>query len=414
MKKKLVETCPDVSIGLNHGVNLRLVISGRLYQDNKKRFIPLRLTNDAGNRLIAQQRQLQVQAEINADTFDSTLVKYLEWQREDKAKKYSSDGSLSLGKLWCNWCEYKKPVLAPSTYKQKFTGTYHRSLVEIGLDRAITPNTAMYVRQWLIDNRNKSDNINLLTQLEQATAKAINDGTHHGSNPWLGMSKALASTRNNIIDDRPISEIVGEFENRIYFTAMERNRILDVIGEAYPHYFLFTYFRFWTGCRFEESTGIEWRDLTDDCSVIVFRRTYSQIAKTTKTTKMGQFRRFNCPDHLIELLKIHKLNTYDGNPDTPVFTNQGYSGNGHTVGDRKHVSIDWYKHIWSKTIDRLYATGEIEVKLSPRHTRHTFSNLAELAGVDGNVITQQMGHTPTVRSKHYLDKAVANLQVIKI
>jgi integrase len=402
-KNKTIEICPNVSIGLNHGINLRLVISGTLYEDGKKRFIPLRLTESPHNRILAAQRQLQIQSEINDGTFDPTLTKYLVWH-ESKPNLYRSDKTVTIDTLWNGICSYRKPGLAPSTYIQKFQGTFTRSLTEIGMDKPITPTTARYTREWLIDNRNKSDNVWLLSELEKGVARLINEGILGCGNPFLGMGKALAGERNTQIDDRPIEDIVNEFQTRRYYTEAEMLAILKCFHDTYPHYWLFTYFRFYTGCRFEETTGLQWGDITHDCRTIVFRRTYSQVAKQTKTTKLGTARPFQCSEQLTQLLQAHRIRAHKGNDSDIVFKNS--SGG--------YVALNYYRKMWSKIIQHLYGQGKIEVMLSPKFTRHTLSNLAGLAGVSESVLAQQMGHSPRIMNANYRDKTVDRSTVIEI
>ena len=400
MRKKSLVTCPDVSVGLNNG-NLRLLITGRLYEDKKQRFIALRSKDNDENRLAAQMRQIEIQTEINSGAYDPTLNKYRIWH-QDKKPKYLK-ASMTIEQLWDYWCIYMKPSLAPSTYNQKFEGTYSRAITGVGAERIVAPGTAWHTRRWLLANLNHQDSYNLLAHLEHATAHAINDGRIQGNNPWLGMAKALRSKRENRIDKRNVHEAISALSQRNYYTASERDAILDIFAEAFPHYWLFTYFRFWTGCRFEESIGIEWQDITDDCSSILFRRSYSETGGCIKTTKMGKARRFNCPPHLQGLLLEHRKQSFTSDTQI-VFTN--------SYGTR--VTIAAYKKPWNRIVKHLYEEGILGVCLSLKYTRHTLSNLAREAGVDERSVTQQMGHTARVRDEHYLDRSRANSEIMAI
>lgn len=408
---RVTTTTPDVSVNVNNGSNLRLRITGRLWDDGKPRYIALRLTDTPANRLTANQRQLQLQQAINDNTFDNTLSTYIEWGKP-KVVKYSSNIShASLYSLWDTWCEYRKPLVAASTYKQKFQGTFMNSLKAIG-DLPITPATATYTRQWLIDNRNKDDNVWLLSELEKGCDKLINDRILSGGNPFLGMSKALNTTRNKVIDNRTVDEIISDLSQRTHYLSAERDAILNKFAEAYPHYWLFTYFRFFTGCRFEESTGIQWGDITADCKIIVFRRTYSDVAREVKATKTGKIRRFNCNPQLTDLLLSHRCATYHGDDTAIVFTNQGRTGNGRQVSANSYITLAYYKRLWNRINTDLLAQGIIEVALSPKYSRHTLSNLAGQAGIDPKILAKQMGHSESVMARFYLDKSVGGDTVI--
>jgi integrase len=384
----------DVTIGVNGG-RLRLTISRHLYQDAKQRYIALRIDDTPDNRLSAQLRLVELQREINAGTFDPTLVKYQDWQAQDNARKYRGEKGISLGELWDYWCDYQQPLIAASTYNQKYKMTYARSIAAIGKDRLVCPATAKYTRDWLIKYRNKQDNICLLSCLERAADRLINDGKLKINNPFLEMSKRLATTKNTKIDNRDIDEIITASEQRNYFTIAERDAVLDVFLDAFPHYWLFTYFRFYTGCRFEESIGIEWQDISEDCKTIIFRRAYSESGKTIKVTKVGLSRRFNCPPKLTELLLEHRTANYRSGSQA-VFTNHS----------NKYIALAYYRRLWNRVVDHLIEEGKIGIKLSPKHTRHTLTNLAEQAGHDERDIARQMGHSPTTRNKHYRDRSM--------
>jgi integrase len=397
---------PDVTIGVDKG-NLRLRITGRLWENNKPRFIALKIHDSPQNRLAATQKQLQLQQAINDGSFDPTLGSYVDWGKPTTAKYCSNLEQVSLFALWDMWCEYRQPLVAVSTYKQKFRGSFLNSLRAIGC-LPITPATATYTRQWLIDNRNKSDNVWLLSELEKGCERLINDRILIGGNPFLGMSKALNTARNKVLDNRTVDQIVGDLSRRSHYLPSERDAILSKFAEAYPHYWLFTYFRFFTGCRYEESTGIQWGDITSDCKVIVFRRTYSDVAKETKVTKTGKMRRFNCNDQLTQLLLAHRFATYHGDDSAIVFTNRGNTGNGKYKSAPTYITLAYYKRLWNRITTDLLAQGIIEVALSPKYTRHTLSNLASQAGIDPAILAKQMGHSESVMNAFYRDKSVGS------
>lgn len=410
MTTKKQSTTPDVGVGVDRG-QLRIRITGRLWDDNKARYITLGLPDTTTNRLIANGYQIKLQQAINDNTLDPTLSTYIEWSKP-KVVKYSSNLShASLYSLWDMWCEYRQPLVAASTFKQKFRGSFMNSLKLIG-DLPVTPATATYARQWLIDNRNKSDNVWLLSELEKGCEKLINDRILSGGNPFLGMSKALNTARNKVVDTRTVDEIINDLSQRTHYLPSERDAILNKFAEAYPHYWLFTYFRFFTGCRFEESTGIQWSDITSDCKVIVFRRTYSNVARESKVTKTGKIRRFNCNPQLTELLLAHRFATYHDDDTAIVFTNQGRTGNGKETSSGSYITLAYYKRLWNRINNDLLATGIIQVALSPKYSRHTLSNLASQSGIDPKILAKQLGHSTSVMNAFYRDKSIGGEVVI--
>lgn len=391
--------CPDVRVSVN-GTAYRLVISSRLYEDKRQRFVGLGIRCSDNNALLdAHTRQIQLQTEINNFEYDPTLQKYKDWK---KVKIRYSGEKLTLGKLWDNYCDYKKPLLAESTYKQKYRRTFLYAIIDIGQQLPVTHDTAIYCRNWLLENRSKADTIYLLYELEKAVEMAIKTGKHIDRNSFFGLGEQVKKLKNREIDTRTTAEVLASINGKKAYTAIERDKILDYFLENSPKFYLFTYFRFFTGCRFGEAIELRWSDFTEDFSTVLFRRSYSEISKKVQTTKTGKERKFNLSAAVSEKM----AEAWEGavsSEDELVFTN--------TEGGR--ISNWQYRRYWKNAITALHKAGEISCKLSLNHTRHTLISIARQSN-SAEAVAAQLGHNVSTQNEHYLDNSNERESVLSL
>jgi integrase len=379
--------CRDVKVA-RHGNSYRLSVSARLYEDGKQRRIGLGGVPVSEDGLLrAQAKQIELQREINNFEFDPTLCKYAHWA---KPPRFGASERMNLGDIWRYWCEYKKPLLSAGFYMQKYESFAWNAITAIGQDSPIDGSTAITLRNWLLENRNKKDSVFLLKELENAVSKALNNKLIGGINPFFGISKDIANIKTNHISTDNISS--QNSDNKKAFTPTERDKIINYFKEHYPDHYLFVYFRFFTGCRFGEAVELRWSDFSDDLKVVAFRRSYSFVSYTVKGTKTDKPRRFNLPDYLIE--KLTENNSERIGTDL-VFRNKSKSRITNTAHSKR----------WNRAINNLFDSGEISVKLSLNHTRHTLISIARDNGNSREAVTAQLGHSGEIQDKHYRDNS---------
>jgi integrase len=379
--------CRDVKVA-KHGNSYRLSVSARLYEDGKQRRIGLGgIPVSEDGLLRAQAKQIELQREINNFEFDPTLHKYAHWS---KPPRFGTSERMNLGDIWRYWCEYKKPLLSAGFYMQKYESFAWNAIRAIGQDSPIDINTAVSLRNWLLVNRNKKDSVFLLKELENAVSKALNNKLIGGINPFFGISQDITNVKTNSISTGNISS--QDTLDKKAFSPVERDKILDYFKEHYPDHYLFVYFRFYTGCRFGEAVELRWSDFSDDLKVVAFRRSYSFVSCTVKGTKTDKPRRFNLPEHLME--KLAETNSERISTDL-VFRNKSNS----------RITNATHSKRWNKVVKKLFESGEISVKLSMNHTRHTLISIARDNGNSREAVTAQLGHSGDVQDKHYRDNS---------
>jgi integrase len=395
--------CTDVTIAANPP-SYRLIIGRHLWEDNKPRYVPLNIRIDSANaRGRAQQRQLELQHEINVATFDRTLNRYKHWKT---GLKHATSKALTLGELWDSWCEYKKPLIASSTYKQKFRGTYLNCIYATGSELELNAQNAIRLRDWLIQNRNKQDRVNLVNELDNAVLRAINDGSHIGSNPFMGMGKTLKDARSKKIDNRNVDEIIEEASEAISYSIEEAKVIIRHFELNVPAYCHFVFFRFYTGMRLGESVELRWEDISSDFKKILIRRSYDKVTQTIKTTKTGKHRTFNLSDELrVKLFEYKKsLPQYRQGNSNLIFTNS----KGSRIDTRNFLKI------WDRAMAILVADGSIGFRLPPKNSRHSFVTIARLGGADSASVANQVGHSVKTEDAHYLDRAASRDEILSL
>lgn len=398
--------CKLVTI-VSHHDYYRLRIAGGVFSDRHPRYVPLAASKDIDGLRYAQSRQLELQRQLDGssrDKFDPTLQAYKSWKLIQGAdlEQFTPEQckSLTLRLLWENWCKYKEPLIAASTLKIKFRGTYQNSLIKFGLNEIVNDRTAVSLRNYLIKNLNNQDTINLLNELDNACKRELNLGTGSlQNNPFWDMSRTVANKKNKTIDNRSADEIVQN-DGIISFTAKQEQLILEYFSTFQPHYYLFVQFRFLTGMRLGESVEIKWKDITKDFSKIAISRAFDFTTNEVKPTKTGKARVFLCSEKLSNLLHdyYHSLPEIDRANEQLLFTNQY----GSRIGSRR------FRKIWDKVLQEMVQDGVVPKKLAPKNTRHTFATRARLAGNSSESVARQLGHSVKIEDSSYLDRGQAD------
>ncbi len=381
------KSCPDVSIAIA-GKKYRLVLSTKLYKDRKQRYIPLNLRANE-DLLEAQQKQIEVQRELNTGIFDPTLDRYRPWKQ---GARYTYQKPLSLLEVWDTWCEHRKQFLEESTYLSKHRKTLRNCLIkfcdtskarEITIDRDTVTKLLKFVPATI----NRKDAVSLLRELEDAINYLISQSKYIGVNYFAGISKQVPRRKSKIN-----TKAISSNDLRKAYTEIERDAILRAFQFCKPHYYLFVHFLFYTGCRFGEGIEVRWSDIDPEITYIAIRRSYSSVSRSVKSTKTDNERIFYLGKELKDKLEL--LYKCTDNKDGLIFKNsRGSRVNGNT-----------FERQWNSIIDNLYDQGLISVKLSVGHTRHTFNTIARQKN-SAEDIAVQLGHSKAIADKHYTDSS---------
>lgn len=188
-------------------------------------------------------------------------------------------------------------------------------------------------------------------------------------NPWRGLAKLIKSPQRP--DPKP-------------FTQDEVEKIIAGFEQHEIHYTLtpFIKFLFATGCRIGEAIGLQWKDVSDDCSSVVISSQYTR--GTRKETKTGKIRTLYLPASMQQMIKEMKKSRYQ---NTLVFGRKG---------DRPIDDANFRHRAWISVLDSVNVAYR-----KPYNTRHTFISHALERGMSPVAVSFITGHDLEVLCRHY-------------
>lgn len=287
---------------------------------------------------------------------------------------------MSIQELWEEYLEYLKPIRKP-------TSLYH---LEANISDKIklcpfkSPDQALEIRSWLLNQTTESMAKRVLTQLNACCDWAIKRKKLDSTiSPFLGMAKEL---KHHYEQEKTPNA----------FTLAERDLVIAAFRDyrsSYAFYHKltpFVQFLFYTGCRPSEAVGLHWQDIDPDLRWIIFNggvyttsggKFISSRGKGGKAN--NKTRKFPCNERLRELLSSI-LRTHDlvfPSPKKGNFINyHNFSGN-----------------IWHKLVD------PIKPNTTPYSCRDTFITEQIAKGVSLGIIAKWVDNSVTTIEKYYLD-----------
>jgi integrase len=265
-----------------------------LYGKNQK-CISLKIPDNRQNRLWASGRIELMEADRRRGRFDSSLKKYLSTLAEPESK------DLTLGELWGRYCDYKQPDRKAATmqYLRIGIGQHIRNCPHQTLDDSIK------IKLWISGCTSRDMTRRILASL----ATAVSWGQKHGllrtnHNPFMGMAEDMqlsrAETAPNAFSESEIAAVIEGFANSRYYGC----------------YLPLVRFLFLTGCRPSEAIGLEWEQISGDCTQIRFDRSIVHIsgkAVRNQRSKTNRVRSFPCQPELRQLLiSLSPARKYNG------------------------------------------------------------------------------------------------------
>ena len=353
----------------NGSIRIRFTLKGKTYSFNPVMGGEFKNPDDMR---AAQAVAVQIEGDIRTGNFDPTLAKYGHTgkiqkglDQANKALKELRDrqNAIGLSDLWEKYAEFKRPLLAPSTFKVDFG---RRMNWLKGTD--YTTNDAIAVRDLLINTKPPQQARKILNHLAAACRWAIESGLME-TNPFEGMGRNVPTL--------PADED-GEINP---FTPQEKLRVITAF-ETHPVYGFYAplvKFLFATGCRPSEAIAIKRGDLKGD--KLTLQRTYSE-GETSKRLKTQKKRTIK--------LNQEALTVINGQPQTGLIFP---SPNG--------KEIDWHNFANRAWRDVLKTLPDIEYR-NPKQTRHTFITERVLAGDSPVNIARYCGNSPGTIYRNYL------------
>jgi integrase len=358
----------------------------RLRVDGQRQVMSLGLADTPLNRQIVEGKCRQINLDLISGNFDHTLAKYkpqtiLSVQEPDIMPKVMP----SAASLWEQYREYKASSLKPTTKG------YHEALAKILNKTPELPITeALKIKAELEKVTTVHQTKRILTQLSAVCTWAVKHGLIE-SNPYEGMASEMPKFRYqlepapNAFTEEERDHIIEAFKNH---KGNWNGKVLAGIG--YSHYASLVEFWFLTGCRPSEAIGLQWKDVSPDCSRIHFRGaiTKSGTGKLTRVqgSKNNRSRTFPCSPRLRDMLLSIRVEGHD--PDALVFP---APGQGAVIYD------NFCRRAWNTIVD------PIKPDTTPYSCRDTFITTQILKGVPATVIAEWCDTSVEMIQKHYAD-----------
>lgn len=373
----------------------RLRLPRAIAQDSA-RYISTRLDATEEHFKKVQRVAWQIEEDISTGNLDKTLERYQALFKPKltvvKVSPVNSSTacadateSLDLKELWSKYCEYKKPLVAPTTYIKEFKRKYTNhinSLPTRNLSEAVA------IRDYVVANLSANSAKKFLTQLS-ACCKWGNKSDLIELNPFSDMASDIRVTKQDVDEINP-------------FSKSER----EAIEEAFKHhkkycaYYPFVRALFLTGARTGELIALRWKHISKDCSSITFSESFDSDLNILKDTKTHKSRRFPCNPSLKEFLL--SIKPEEAKPDDLVFkSSTGNQIDNHHFTNRVWRGGTWGNKTYHGVVTRLVHLGLVESYRPPYNTRHTFITEAIDAGMPIPQVARVVGNSSEVLLRNY-------------
>ena len=360
----------------NGGIRLRFSVKGRRYSLVP---VPGGVFGNPDDMRAAQAVAAQIEGDIRTGNFDPTLVKYGHTKdiqrgldRASQALRELRDRQtgLMLTDLWERYGEFKRPLVAPITFKVDYQrrmnwlrGTHY------------TTRDAIAVRDFLVQTKPPRLARRILTQLAAACRWGMESGLME-TNPFEGMARSVPNRGAD--EDAEINP----------FTPQEKQAVIAAF-EAHPVYSFYAplvKFLFATGCRPSEAIALEWGDLKGD--KLTLQRTHSE-GETSPRLKTQKKRTILLNQEAIAAITFRATVSPKKSVNDLIFPSP------------EGKILDWHNFANRPWREILNALPGIEYR-NPKQTRHTFITERVLAGDSPVNIARYCGNSPTTIYRNYL------------
>jgi integrase len=363
----------------------RLRLPRSVAQDSA-RYISTRLDATESNFKKVQRVAWQIEEDITTATLDITLECYqAEFKPQLTVVTVTPIKSLDLRELWSKYCEYKKPLVSPTTYIKEFQRKYTHHVESLPTKNL---NESVAIRDYVVANLSANSAKKFFTQLS-ACCKWGNKSGLISLNPFSKMATDIKVNKQDVDKIDP-------------FSKTEREAIEQAFLEhkTFNCYYPFVRLLFLTGCRTGEAIALRWKHIAKDCSSIIFSESFDSDLNILKDTKTHKIRKFPCNPSLREFLLGHK--SEDTKPEDLAFT----STNGNQINNHHFTNRVWRGGTWgNKTyhgiVTKLVEKGLVERYRPPYNTRHTFITEAIEAEMPIPQVARVVGNSAEVILRNY-------------
>lgn len=357
----------------------------RTIADVNARYISTGLDDTPENRRKVQVKAWQIEEDIQNGKLDPTLTRY-KFNHPSIIVKRTTDEP-DLRQLWSAYCEYRKPLVAVTTYRNQYLVYYTNHISRLP---SYSLDDVADIRHFIVSTLSNTVARLILTQLNACCRWALKSGLIN-HNPFVGMTAELKRQGWASEDIDP-------------FSRDERDAIIQAYKDhpTHHHYYNFIRFLFLTGCRPGEACALRWRHVNE--TYILFTETYNARHHLTKETKTGKSRRFPINEQLADVLNSNRATSSSYSPETYIFTTHHY---GLPINNEKIPQL----LRWREIVNGLVADGLVQRYRPPYACRSTFITLALGAGLTVSQVAALVGNTPTVLLKHYAGNAVVDVPI---
>lgn len=363
----------------------RLRLPRSIAQDSA-RYISTRLDATEDNFKKVQRVAWKIEEDITTGNLDVNLERYqAEFRPQLTVIKTAPTIRLDLGQLWSKYCNYKKPLVAPTTYIKEFQRKYTNHINALPTKDL---NQAVMIRDYVVANLSPNSAKKFLTQLS-ACCKWGNKSGLIEVNPFSDMASDISVTRQDADNIDPFSKSERE--------AIEKAFLCH---KKYCAYYPFVRFLFMTGCRTGEAIALRWKHISKDCSSIIFSESFDSDLSILKDTKTHKSRKFPCnPSLRLFLLTIK--------PDELLVDDLVFkSSTGNQIDNHHFTNRVWRGGTWSNktyhgVVTKLVEQGLVERYRPPYNTRHTFITEAIEAGMPIPQVARVVGNSSEVILRNY-------------
>jgi integrase len=371
--RSTIESIDSVSVGLN-GKYLRIGIAGKYFEDGKRVFLSLGLTDNKIDRADAELKAAVIRSDILKGKFDESLDRY-----SPGTKRSKPETAESISEVWDFYVNYKSASLKDSTVN------YMRS----GLGKLIhdcphqSVNAALLIRNWFLAQTTSSMVKRILTHLNAAVNWAIqNHLCTLATSPFKGMSADLPKHK---WEEEGSPNAFSIVEKSLFI-----NEISNHQNPSIAHYDRFIRFLFVTGCRPSEAIGLRHSDVDLVNGCINFGSSIVRIngkAVRSKGSKNNKQRKFKINELLLSLINQVVIN--DELSDKLLF-----SGVKSQEIEYGHFSRNIWKPIATKICNR---------NTTPYSARDTFITEQLTAGIPAAKVAAWCDTSISQIQKRYFD-----------
>lgn len=330
------------------------------YQGQRRTLYP-GLSDNKTNRIKAQQIALQIEADVETGTYDSSLFRYKKVTKPLLA--------LAPVELFDTWLQFKRNSWDTDTFKiRNYLKSDLTNFFKAKKDN-LTEEDIKNFYQWLSCKKLATETFNRKLDTFESAWEWLLESGQVSENPWRNLPRRKNGKNG---DAKPFSKI-------------EISRIISAFEahKTYGHYTVFVKFLFGTGCRIGEAIGIRWQDIDFDSGKIAIAEQVTSGKR--KAAKSGSCREFYLSASLKILLA--EFRPADCNEKDLIFT---------TLTGKQMDAHNFRERAWTIILG---LAGVAYRK--PSNTRHSFCSHALESGMNPVTVAAITGHDPKVLFDHY-------------